>query len=126
MNLTLVLQGLIKVFGAAALLLGLAFWLGYARPLTQLHVGLGIGLVLCVWAVSWIAWRNGRAGLAAFGLICGALSWILGVTQGAIAPGPYHWVVEAAHLAVGAITVVAGIRIAAAVSLRGVSARASS
>ena len=43
MNLTLVLQGLIKVFGAAALLLGLAFWLGYARPLTQLHVGLGIG-----------------------------------------------------------------------------------
>ena len=40
---TRVLSVLVRAFGAAALVLGLAFWLGYARSLTQLHIWLGIG-----------------------------------------------------------------------------------
>jgi hypothetical protein len=35
---------LIRVCGAGALTLGLAFWLGYARSWTQLHIGFGIAL----------------------------------------------------------------------------------
>lgn len=60
----------IRVLGASALALGLSFWLGYARSLTQLHMLLGIGLLLSLWAVAWIAWLSaGRGALAAFGVV---------------------------------------------------------
>ena len=121
-----VLNLLIRALGAGALALGLAFWLGYARSLTQLHMGLGIGLVLSVWAVSLIAWRTtGRGGLAALGAACGIVSVPFGVLQIAILPGPFHWVVQLAHLALGAIMIGVGSRLAAAVSHPRVSASPS-
>jgi hypothetical protein len=42
---TRVLNILMRVFGGAVLALGLAFWLGYARSLTLLHIRFGIGVV---------------------------------------------------------------------------------
>jgi hypothetical protein len=121
-----VLNLLIRALGAGALALGLAFWLGYARSLTQLHMGLGIGLVLSVWAVSLIAWRTtGRGGLAALGAACGIISVPFGVAQAAILPGAFHWVVQLAHLVLGAIMIGVGSRLAAAVSHLRVSASPS-
>jgi hypothetical protein len=121
-----VLNLLIRAPGTGVLALGLAFWLGYARSLTQLHMGLGIGLVLSVWAVSLIAWRTtGRGGLAALGAVCGIVSVPFGVLQGAILPGPFHWVVQLTHLALGAIMIGVGGRLAAAVSHLRVSASPS-
>jgi hypothetical protein len=121
-----VLNSLIRALGAGALALGLAFWLGYARSLTQLHMGLGIGLVLSVWAVSLIAWRTtGRGGLAALGAACGIISVPFGVAQAAILPGAFHWVVQLAHLVLGAIMIGVGSRLAAAVSHPRVSASPS-
>lgn len=121
-----VLNLLIRALGAGALALGLAFWLGYARSLTQLHMGLGIGLVLSVWAVSLIAWRTtGRGGLAALGAACGIISVPFGVAQAAILPGAFHWVVQLAHLVLGAIMIGVGSRLAAAVSHPRVSASPS-
>jgi hypothetical protein len=35
-----------RIFAATALSLGLAFWLGYARSLTRVHIALGTGLVV--------------------------------------------------------------------------------
>jgi hypothetical protein len=76
--------------------------------------------------VSWIAWwKTGRGGLAAFGAACGIVSWALGVTQNEILPGPSHWVVELAHLAVGVITIAVGGELATALSHRRVSASTS-
>jgi hypothetical protein len=121
-----VLNLLIRALGAGALALGLAFWLGYARSLTQLHMGLGIALVLSVWAVSLIAWRTtGRGGLAALGAACGIISVPFGVAQAAILPGAFHWVVQLAHLVLGAIMIGVGSRLAAAVSHPRVSASPS-
>jgi hypothetical protein len=122
MNVARALNVLIRAFGTAAMVLGLTFWLGYARSLTQLHIGLGIGLVLCLWAVSWIAWRRTtRAGLAAFGVTWGVISWVFGITQVAIAPGPFHWIVQVVHLALGIIAILVGVVLANAVSHRRVS-----
>jgi hypothetical protein len=121
-----VLNVLIRTFGAGAVALGLAFWLGYARSLTQLHMWLGIGLVLSVWAVSLIAWRTtGRSGLAALGTVCGIVSVPFGVLQSVILPGPFHWVVQLAHLALGVIMIGVGGRLAIAVSHLRVSASPS-
>ena len=121
-----VLNLLIRALGAGALALGLAFWSGYARSLTQLHMVLGLGLVLSVWVVSWIAWRKtGRVGLPLLGAACGIVSLPFGVAQAAILPGAFHWVVELAHLALGVIMIGVGSRLAAAVSHPRVSASLS-
>ena len=114
-----VLNVLIRAAAGSALVLGLAFWLGYARALTLLHMGLGIGLVVCVWATSWVAWSsNTRRGLAALGVVCGVITWAVGITQSVVLPGPFHWVVQVVHLALGIITTAVGLRLANAVSHR--------
>jgi hypothetical protein len=121
-----VLNLLIRALGAGALALGIAFWSGYARSLTQLHMVLGLGLVLSVWVLSWIAWRKtGRVGLALLGAACGIVSLPFGVAQAAILPGALHWVVELAHLALGVIMIGVGSRLAVAVSHPRVSASPS-
>ena len=121
-----VLNLLIRALGAGALALGLAFWSGYARSLTQLHMVLGLGLVLSVWVLSWIAWRKtGRGGLPHLGAACGIVSLPFGVAQAAILPGAFHWVVELAHLALGVIMIGVGSRLAVAVSHPRVSASPS-
>lgn len=112
-----VLNILIRAFGAGAVLLGAALWLGYGRSLTQLHIGLGVALVLSLWGMSWIAWMNSvRSGLAALGAVWGVVIWVFGLTQGAILPGALHWLVELAHLAAGVIAVVVGVQLATAVA----------
>lgn len=105
----------LRAFGGAALLLGLSFWLGYARSLTQLHIRLGIALVLCLWAMSLIAWwKTGRIGRSAFAVLYGLTIVFFGVMHAAILPGAFHWVVQLVHLALGAGAVVFGGQLAAA------------
>src|SRR5262245_40275622 len=126
MNATRVLTVLNRAFGAGAFILGLAFWLGYARSLTRLHIGLGIGLVLCLWLVSWIGWRRThKTGLATLGVACGLISWIFGVIRSGIMPGAFHWVLEVTHLALGALMVVIGVLLAAAIPRHAIAAGTS-
>jgi hypothetical protein len=66
-RLTHVLNMLIRVFAAGVLILGLAFWFGYARSFTRLHIGFGTGLVMCLWLLAGIVWKSGgHNGLMAF------------------------------------------------------------
>jgi len=117
-----VLTLLIRMFGASALVLGLAFWLGYARSLILLHMAFGMGLVLSLLAASWIAWmKTGRGGLATCAAGWGILIWAFGIMQSQILPGPLHWIVELAHLIAGGIAIGVGGRLATAVSQRRVS-----
>lgn len=107
----------LRILGAGALALGLAFWLGYGRAFTRLHLALGIGMILCLWLLAGIAWtRTAQKGFVAFAVVWGVAVWILGMTQGRILIGPYHWLVEVAHLAVGAIAMGAGGQLAAAIA----------
>jgi hypothetical protein len=104
-----VLNILIRICGVGALALGIAFWFGYAGSFIQLHISLGIVLVVSLWALAGIAWRNGvRRDLISFAGAWGIVSWVLGVTPGQILPGGSHWVVEVGHLAVGAIAIAIG------------------
>jgi hypothetical protein len=104
-----VLNIVIRICGVVALVLGLAFWLGYAGSLIQMHITCGIVLVLSLWALAGIAWRNGvRRDLIWFAGVWGVVNWVLGVTQDQILPGTSHWIVEVGHLTVGGITIAIG------------------
>ena len=113
------LEGLLRLCGSAALLLGLAFWLGYGRSLTQLHIRLGTTVVVLLWVIAGLAWRA-KAGvrLVALAVGWGFLVWFLGMRQGRLLPGSFHWVVEVAHLVVGMIAIALGERLAATVKAR--------
>jgi hypothetical protein len=100
--------------------------LGYAKSLTQLHIGFGIGLVVCLWALAGIAWRNrARRGLVAFTVAWGLFSWVLGLTQNQILPGSLHWLVEAAHLAAGVIAMGIGGQLVTALGQHQINPSAS-
>jgi hypothetical protein len=115
---TRALNILIRVFGGAALALGLAFWLGYFRPLTLLHIRFGIGVVLCLWALAAIAWwKSSRHGLALFAAAWGLATLVFGMTQIQLMPGPFHWIVKVAHLGVGVVAVALGAQLAMAITL---------
>src|SRR5262245_7252792 len=107
---------LIRVCGAGALVLGFAFWLGYARSLTQLHMLRGIGVVRALCGLAASAWRSSaRGGLVAFAAAWGLLTWMLGVTQMRILPGSLHWIVQVVHLGVGMVAIALGNRLAKAI-----------
>ena len=90
---------LVRVTGLIQLVLGILFWSGHARALTQLHMAIGMIFVLALWTLSVLGMR---AGLAP-GITWGALAWgivlpVLGMTQMQILPGAGHWVVRVVHL----------------------------
>ena len=104
---------MIRICGFGAVLLGAAFWLGYARSLTQLHMALGIGVVLSLWILAALAWRDtSQRRLVAFAVFWGLLTWILGLTQTRLLPGSLHWLVQVVHLAVGGVAIMTGGRLA--------------
>ena len=111
---------LIRAFGVMALVLGLAMWLGYGRSLTPWHIRFGIGLVLSLWVLAGMAgWnRAASAGPIVFAATWGLVTWIFGVMQNQMLPEAFHWVVEIAHLVVGAVAIGAGSRLANAMSVR--------
>jgi uncharacterized membrane protein YczE len=115
---TRVLNIMIRVFGGAALALGLAFWLGYARSFTLLHIRFGMGVVLSLWALAAIAWwTTGRHSLALFAAAWGLATLVFGMTQIQLMPGPFHWIVKVAHLGVGVVAMALGAQLAIAITL---------
>jgi hypothetical protein len=118
MNTSARLLGIaLRICGVGALALGLAFWFGYAWSLRRLHIALGIGVVVCLWALAGIVWRRTpRKGLVAFAVVWGLGIWLLGVRQNQILAGSWHWLIEVAHLAVGAVAMAVGAQLARAIA----------
>ena len=109
---------MIRVCGGAAFALGLAFWLGYARSLAPLHLRFGIGVVLALWALAIIAWwKTTRHNLALFATAWGLVTLVFGMTQIHLMPGPFHWIVEVAHVGVGVVAIALGAQLANAITL---------
>jgi hypothetical protein len=103
----------IRLLAASALSLGVAFWLGYARSLTGLHMLLGTALIICLWTLAGVVWKSvGRTGLVALAVAWGLAIWPFGLLHAAILPGPSHWVIAVVHAAAGAFTVVIGRQLA--------------
>jgi hypothetical protein len=100
------IQMLLRVLGVVVLLLGLAFWTGNALGAVPLHMLLGLLLVVCLWALSALAWARARAvGPAIGGLVLGAVVIWFGYQQTSLLPGANHWLVQVVHalLGVGAV-----------------------
>jgi hypothetical protein len=112
-SLVRVLNMALRVIAGAALMLGLAFWFGFARSLTVWHMGLGTALIVCLWVLAGVVWAGaGRTGLVALAVAWGLFTWGFGVVQAAILPGPWHWLVALGHPAAGVLCVVIGGQLA--------------
>jgi hypothetical protein len=96
------IQWIVRAIGIVMILLGLLFWTRTALNLIPLHMWLGLGLVLLLWALAALAARAGVDWrLVAFALLWGLVVPALGMTQNQLLPGSFHWVIQVLHLVVG-------------------------
>lgn len=108
-------------FGAGALsfALGLLSWAGHGGGVVALHGPLGIVAVLALWT---LAVKAARAGVPARGASLaaawGLLALMVGATHNFLLPGPWHWTLQVAHLAVSMGMMAAGRRLLASVARR--------
>lgn len=99
---TTVTQTIIRFTGLVQIVLGLLFWTGNARGLIPVHMLLGLGLVLALWALAGLAARAGiDPGIVLVAVLWGLLVPALGLTQTSLLPGDFHWLVQLLHLLVG-------------------------
>ncbi|MCE7988565.1 MAG: hypothetical protein DYG89_46000 [Caldilinea sp. CFX5] len=106
-------QMLIRGTGLLQILLGLLFWLGYARNLIPIHMLIGLVLVLSLWVLAVLAARSGVSlGFVALAIVWGVIVVLLGVTQTQLLPGAFHWVIQLVHLAIGLAAMGMGERLA--------------
>jgi len=98
----IVVRVLTSLLGLSLLTLGILFWLGRALNLLNVHMALGILLVLCLWLLVVLAFRA----RVSTGFTLLVLAWSLlmpwfGDIQMQLLPGPYHWVIRTLHLLIG-------------------------
>ncbi len=106
----------VRVAGVLLVLLGFAFWAGRALSLANIHMLLGVILVIALWLLAAAALSSGRAqGVAGVAIIWGLLVLIVGMVQRSILPGSAHWVVQVIHLLLGLGAIVLGEQLGAAV-----------
>jgi hypothetical protein len=116
MNAVKYLDYLIRVAGASALILGLAFWAGKLTGLVTLHEAFGAGVVFGVWALAIFAFRKGvSVNLVAGAALWGVLTVVVGIGQTQLLIGEFHWVVQVIHLLVGLGAIAMGAVLARAV-----------
>jgi len=110
-------QMLVRIAGAAQILLGFLIWFGIGASLVQLHFAIGGIFVLALWIVAVIAlFVLPTRGMALLALIWGALVLWLGMAQTTLMVGSMHWVIRVVHLLVGLAAIGLGDRLAAAVN----------
>jgi hypothetical protein len=103
MSIVKVFDYAIRLGGLAALALGLLFWSGRSYELLNVHMGLGVLVVVALWGLVAICLRRGAAnlGLIAAATIWGLVTLVLGIGQNSILVGGYHWIIQTAHLVMG-------------------------
>jgi hypothetical protein len=108
------IQMIVRLCFLILLILGILFWTGHALNLIQVHMTVGIILVLGLWITSIIAaiTRAAPAGMVAAGLIWGFVVIALGMSQFNMLPGPTHWIVQVTHLLVGMAAIALNERLA--------------
>jgi hypothetical protein len=120
---TTVIQMLVRLIGLIMIVLGLLFWTGNALNLIGLHMMLGIGLVLLLWALAIVAARGGVSlRLVALGIAWGLIVVALGMTQSRLLPGDAHWVIKVLHLLVGVAALGIAERLAGSIKRSGAPA----
>jgi len=100
----------LRMCGTLALILGLLFWSGNVLNLVPIHMLLGILVVLSLWVVGFgQAFSSAGSWLLAAGaLLVGLLVMVVGITQTALMPDSFHWVIRVIHLLLGVLAVAVG------------------
>lgn len=106
MNITLILQMIVRVVGLILLILGLLFWTGNAFSLIQVHIWLGYLLTLALFILIFQAFRAGVSlGLLIIAIVLGAALPFWGLNQGEIFPVSLHWLSQILHVLSGIIAI---------------------
>jgi hypothetical protein len=104
----------VRIAGAAVLVLGLVIWTGNGTGVRGLHMLLGITLVIALWLLALLAARAGVSiGLVVLAGLWGLITIGLGLTQERLLVGDQHWIVQVTHLVVGLGAIGIGEAIAA-------------
>ena len=99
-----VLQAIAGITGLALIVLGLFLWFGQAYQLLQLHIGLGVVLVVALLVQAALAARAGaKPGLVAFAIAWAIVVPVFGMAQMNLLPGDFHWIIRVLHLVVGLV-----------------------
>jgi hypothetical protein len=97
-----VVQMLVRFTGLSLIVLGVLFWLSYARNLIAIHMLLGLVLVLALWTLAGMAARAGvHPGIVVLAVLWGFVVPVLGIMQNQLLVGASHWVIQVLHLLVG-------------------------
>ena len=111
---TNVTQWLIRATGVIQIVLGLLFWIGYAREFVPFHTVSGLVLVFALWAMAIIAAVSGVSlGMVLLTVLWGFLTIALGMGQDGLLVGQFHWVVQVLHLLFGMAAIGQGEALAA-------------
>ena len=109
----------VRVAGILALLLGLALWGGRLYGLINLHMALGVVVVLGLWGLAVLSLRRrGSSRLAIGAAVWGLTTLALGPSQTGLLVGDLHWLVQVAHLLLGLGAIALGAVLAKALRTR--------
>src|SRR5262245_45878288 len=96
------ISGLVAgVSGLIQLILGVLFWIGFARGLVPMHMLIGLVFVLALMTLCGLGFASGLGRAAVLPMVWSLVVLALGVTQMQLLPGTFHWVIQALHLLVG-------------------------
>lgn len=99
--------------GGLALILGLLLWSGNGYAYRNLHMILGVVVVVALWALAIMALPRGtQRGLAVLALVWGLITSVVGVLQVQLLPGSAHVIIQLVHLVLGAGAIALGNRLA--------------
>lgn len=104
----------LRICALAAIMLGVLFWTENALQLREVHMTLGILVVLALWVVAFAGGVGtpARTALAAGAVALGALLALVGMTQERLLPGAQHWIIQVVHLGLALVAVTLGELIA--------------
>ena len=97
-----IFQMIARLTGLIQILMGIGLWMGHGLSLTNLHMAIGVVLVLSLWILAFFGARaRVGGGLVALSWIWGAVTLVFGMTQARILPGAQHEVIRVLHLLIG-------------------------
>src|SRR5215472_19382369 len=96
-----ILTWIARIVGMGALLLGLTVWITGIN-IVAIHMLFGLTLTLSFLILSIImVLTGGMRVLGLAGIIYALIVPVFGITQDALLPGDWHWLIRVAHLLVG-------------------------
>lgn len=92
----------IRLLGLALIVIGIVLWTGHGAGLRDLHITLGMLLVVALWlAAGAAARRSGASALVVVAILWGLLLPFVGIGQLYWLNGGWHWTVQVVHLLIG-------------------------